>query len=138
MSHLRGNRTAVFVIWLLLAVGLGTTALLYTALDRTMLHPVKVPHPESLLRAAEIRPPVTSWQWFTYNFYLSVKQMKTADDAAAEGPVQLAVVKDGAAIPLVAHMVSANYFSFLGMGAAIASGSASTELRTPQLESHCT
>ena len=53
----RNNRVANLTIVLVLTFGLGAAALLSAALDRFLLHPLDVPHPETLVRAIERHPP---------------------------------------------------------------------------------
>ena len=64
---------------LLLSFGLGA------ALDRFLLHPLDVPHPETLVRAVERHPPVTSWEWFPYSLYEEMRSMHTLREVAVEG-----------------------------------------------------
>jgi hypothetical protein len=60
----RNNRVANLTIVLLLTLGLGAAALLSAALDLFLLHPLDVPHPETLVRAIERHPPVINPEWF--------------------------------------------------------------------------
>jgi predicted permease len=101
-------------IWLLLSFGLGAATLLYTALDRLLLHPLDVSHPETLVRMGEKRPPVMSWEWFPYTTYEAVRQMHTLESVAVEGEVDTMASTSTWTEPAVAHMVSGNYFSLLG------------------------
>lgn len=71
----------------LLSIGLGTVTLLYTALDRLILHPLSISHPETLVLAAETRPPITSWQWFPYSTYQAVLKMQSLASVAVSGSV---------------------------------------------------
>jgi putative ABC transport system permease protein len=101
-------------IWLLLSFGVGAATLLYTALDRLLLHPLDVSHPETLVRMGEKRPPVMSWEWFPYTTYEAVRQMHTLESVAVEGEVDTMASTSTWTEPAVAHMVSGNYFSLLG------------------------
>jgi hypothetical protein len=98
----------------LLSFGLGAATLLYTALDRLLLHPLDVSHPETLVRMGEKRPPVMSWEWFPYTTYEAVRQMHTLESVAVEGEVDTMASTSTWTEPAVAHMVSGNYFSLLG------------------------
>ena len=79
------------LIALLLGLGLGTTTLLYTALDRLLLHPLRVRDVGRLVRVEERHPPVTSWTWFPYSLYESMRPMRSFDALAVEGQVDTAV-----------------------------------------------
>jgi predicted permease len=114
----RNNRAANFTVVLLLSFGLGAAALLSAALNRFLLHPLDVPHPETLVRAVERHPPVTSWEWFPYSLYQAMRSMHTLREVAVEGSIDAAVsLPNGthdAVRPILAQMVSGNYFSMLG------------------------
>jgi hypothetical protein len=107
----------LFTIWLLLALGLGTAALLYTALERLLLHPLSVSHPETLVRAGENHPPVVYWTSFPYGTYQAMSGMQTLDSVAAEATLDTVLTQRGSSIPVVAQIVSGNYFSVLGVTA---------------------
>ncbi len=102
------------LIVLLLGVGLGAVALLYTALDRLLLHPLHVPDADRMVRAEEKHPPVTSWSWFPYSLYESMRSMRSFDALAVEGEVDTTFIQEARTEPAVGSMVSADYFSMLG------------------------
>lgn len=104
-----------FAVCSLLSIGLGTATLLYTVLDRLILHPLSVKHPETLVLAAETRPPITSWQWFSYSTYQSVLRMQCFASVAVSGSVDTVLTEQEGATPVLAHMVSPNYFQMLGV-----------------------
>lgn len=113
----RGSILVLFAVCALLSIGLGTATLLYTALDRLILHPLSVDHAETLVLAAESRPPVTSWQWFPYSTYQAVQKLKSLESVAAEGSVETVLTDPEGGTPVLAHMVSPNYFQLLGVTA---------------------
>ena len=119
----RSNRAANLTIVLLLSFGLGAAALLSAALDRFLLHPLDVPHPETLVRAIERHPPVINSEWFSFSLYEAMRPMSTLHEVAVEGDIDAAVsLHNGAQAdvrPILAQMVSGNYFSMLGATAAI-------------------
>lgn len=120
LFHMRRTQRDLGVavtIWLLLSFGLGAATLLYTALDRLLLHPLDVSHPETLVRLAEKRPPVMSWEWFPYTTYEAVRQMRAFEAVTVEGEVDAIASTSAWSEPAVAHMVSGNYFSLLGAAA---------------------
>jgi hypothetical protein len=109
------NLGVAATIILLLSIGLGAATLLYTALNRVLLHPLDVSHPETLVRMGEKRPPVMSWEWFPYTAYEAVRHMHTFEAVAVEGEVDAIASTSTWTEPAVAHMVSGNYFSLLGI-----------------------
>lgn len=114
----RTNRAANLTIVLLLSFGLGAAALLSAALDRFLLHPLDVPHPETLVSAMERHPPVTNTDWFPYGLYEAMRTMHALREVAAESDIDTSVsLRNGAQAdirPILAQMVSGNYFSMLG------------------------
>ena len=105
---------ASVVILLLLSLGLGAATLLYTALDRLLLHPLGVSHSETLVRVAERHPPVFSFEWFPYSAFQSVGKMRSLEDVAIERSFDTAAQVNGTTQPVVADMVSGSYFEMLG------------------------
>ncbi|MGA7765823.1 MAG: ADOP family duplicated permease [Candidatus Sulfotelmatobacter sp.] len=104
-----------FAVCSVLSIGLGTATLLYTALDRLILHPLSIHHPETLVLAAETRPPITSWQWFPYSTYQAVLKMHSFVSVAVDGSVDTVLTEQEGATPVLAQMVSTNYFQVLGV-----------------------
>src|SRR6201991_266270 len=80
----RSNRAANLTIVLLLSFGLGAAALLSAALDRFLMHPLDVPHPETLVCAIERDPPVVNTEWFPYNTYNAMRSMHSLREIAVE------------------------------------------------------
>jgi predicted permease len=113
----RNNFGASLTIFLLLSFGLGAATLFYTALDRLLLHPLRVAKPETLVRAAERRPPVFSSEWFPYSTYQTMRQMRSFEDLAVEGNIETVATTNARTQPIMAHMVSGTYFSLLGVAA---------------------
>ena len=114
----RSNRAANLTIVLLLSFGLGAAALLSAALDRFLLHPLDVPHPETLVRAIEQHPPVINSEWFSYSMYEAMRSVHSVRETAVEGSFDAAVsLHNGMGEdvrPILAQMVSGSYFSMLG------------------------
>lgn len=110
----RRNLGSNLLIVLLLGLGTGAIALLYTALDRLLLHPVQVANQGRLVRVGEVHPPVTSWNYFPYSFYQIMQPMRSFDGLAVEGEVDTAVTSVSGTEPAVGSMVSGNYFALLG------------------------
>ena len=118
----RTNRAANLTIVLLLSFGLSAAALLSAALDRFLLHPLAVPHAETLVCAIERHPPVTNSEWFSYSMYEAMDTMHALRDTSVASTFDGAVsLHDGAhedVHPILVQMVSGNYFSMLGASAA--------------------
>jgi hypothetical protein len=101
------------LVIILLAFGTATTSLLLTAIDRLLLHPINVPHSDSLVRAATLEPKGLVSTRFRYAVYTELNQQTlTFSSAAADGDVDVGVSLGGLPEPAVAHMVSASYFAF--------------------------
>jgi putative ABC transport system permease protein len=103
------------LIILLLGLGLGATALLFTALDRLLLHPLPVRDQRRLVRVGEVNGPVTSWIWFPFNFYRKILPMHSLENLAVEGEVETTVTNGPSAVSATGSMVSGNYFDLLGV-----------------------
>ncbi|HWZ42758.1 MAG TPA: ABC transporter permease [Candidatus Saccharimonadales bacterium] len=119
LSNSRRQIGASIAIALLFSGGLGAAILLYTALDRLILHPLHLPHPGSLVRAAAQVPPRTSWEYFPYNSYEVIRAMHSFVDVAIEGTVDTTITTSISVQPAVALMVSSNYFSLLEVPAEV-------------------
>jgi predicted permease len=119
----RSNRAANLTIVLLLSFGLGAAALLSAALDRFLLHPLDVPHPETLVRVIERHPPVINSEWFSFSLYDAMRSMRTLREVAVNGNFDAAVsLRNGAhqdVRSIWAQMVSGDYFSSLGATAVV-------------------
>jgi putative ABC transport system permease protein len=106
------------MVIILLALGIATTSLLLTAIDRLLLHPINAPHSESLVRAATMEPKGLVYARFPYVVYADVNhQALTLSSTAADADVDVGVSLGGLPEPAVAHMISASYFAVLGIPA---------------------
>ena len=128
------------LIVLLLGLGMGATALLYTALDRLLLHPLRVPNADRLVRAEERHPPVTSWTWFPFSLYESMRPMRSFDALAVEGEVDTTFMLGTRTESAVGSMVSGSYFSMLGarveLGRVLTQADESAGAEVPVVLSH--
>lgn len=113
----RHNVGTNLTIVVLLSFGLGSAILLWTAIDRFLLHPLPVPHPESLVRAAEKHAWLIDRDNFSYSTYAAVRRMHGFEQVAAEANIDTTVTLGGAVRPIPAQMVSAGYFALLGVQA---------------------
>ncbi len=103
------NLMAVF----LLSFGLGAATLLFTALDRLLLRPLGVPHPERLVRAAIKRPKITVRSGFSYDTYHAARLIRSFRDVAAEADFDTSLAREGSSQSIFAQMVSGAYFQIL-------------------------
>ena len=110
---------ASFTIVVLLAFSLGTGALLFTAMDRLLLHPLRVTAPETLVRLAESRPLLASWQYFPPRMVEAARGMRSFSAMGAEDSEELFAKVNASVSPVVAGMVSEDYFALLGVGAEV-------------------
>lgn len=110
----RGDFGAKIAIILLLSFGLGAATLLYTALDRLVVNPLGVAHPETLVRAVKRQPPLMDWKWFPYSTFEAMRPMRSFEDIAVEGPFGATASAGGTLQSATAEMVSGGYFSLLG------------------------
>lgn len=113
-SKARGDLGAKVAILLLLSLGLGTATLLHTALNRLVVNPLGVVHPETLVRAAFRQPPLMNWKWFHYTTFEAMRPMHSFEEIAVEGLIDTTAVAGGTTQPVTAEMVSGSYFSLLG------------------------
>src|ERR1700722_7371377 len=113
-SNSKGDFGAKIAIVLLLCFGLGAATLLYTALDRLVVNPLGVAHPETLVRAVEKRPPLMAWKFFRYDPFEAMRSMHSFEDIAVEGPIDTTATAGGTTQSVEAEMVSGGYFSQLG------------------------
>jgi predicted permease len=105
------------VIVALLSFGLGTATLLYTAMDRLLVHPLPGIHAETLVGAAVKRPQVVT-RTFPLTTYDAAQKMRSVSGVLAESDFDTSLT-GGAPRRIVAGMVSDNYFSVLGVPAAL-------------------
>lgn len=99
------------IVWLL-AVGLGATALLNTALDRLLLHPLKVSHPETLVRFA-VKGRQYTFRQFPYSVFDGARALHSVQEVTAEADFDTIVARNGHPEKVIAHLVSGSYFSLL-------------------------
>src|SRR5580698_5878679 len=111
------DRGANILIVTLLAVGLGATALLYTAFDRLLLHPLHVANPDTMVRFGVSMNPVIYWDYFSYQQYQAIRRLRSVSDIAAEGRTEVTLGTGLENHSFVGLIVSGNYFSLMGISA---------------------
>ena len=115
LRSLRRDLAATLTVVLLLSFGLSAATLLFTALDRWVLRPFNVGHPEALVRAAIKWPSIITRISFSYEHYLSIRRMSGLHDLAAVADFDTTITTGGASELAIADMVSGNYFQVLGV-----------------------
>ncbi len=109
------NLSATLTIVLLLSFGLGAATLLFTCINRLLLHPFQISHPETLVRAAIKWPSVIGRISFPYTSYQSLRHVRSLRDLAAVADFDTTITSGGSSELAVANMVSGNYFQLLGV-----------------------
>ena len=115
LRGLQRNLSATLTIVLLLSFGLGAATLLFTCINRLLLRPFQVSHPETLVRAAIKWPSVIGRISFPYASYQSLRHLRSLRDLAAVADFDTTITTGGSSELAVANMVSGNYFQMLGV-----------------------
>ena len=115
LRGLQRNLSATVTIVLLLSFGLGAATLLFTCINRLLLRPFQVSHPETLVRAAIKWPSVIGRISFPYASYQSLRHIRSLRDLAAVADFDTTITSGGSSELAVANMVSGNYFQVLGV-----------------------
>jgi predicted permease len=103
----------LLVVWLL-AVGFGVGTLLYSALDRLILHPLQILDSSLVVRTAIVRQQLTSRDSFEYKHFELAKHVPGFRNVAGDTELETSATVPGAQpIPVLAHMVSGSYFEIL-------------------------
>jgi predicted permease len=105
---------------LLLAIGIGANTLIFSAIDAVLLKPLPVAHPENLVRLVEVHPTgFVTWD-LPYDF-CSDAAARDADfsDVICQGEADVAFSDGNSTERVRVHLVSPNFFSSLGVGAAL-------------------
>src|SRR5258708_26762437 len=103
---------------LLLAVGISANTLIFSVVNALLLRPLPVSHPENLVRLVEVHPnDFVTWD-LPYNLCDAVASRDPSlSDVICQGEADVAF-SDGTSTERVrVHLVSANFFSSLGVHA---------------------
>ncbi len=105
---------------LLLAIGIGANTLIFSAVNALLLKPLPVAHPENLVRIVEVHPNgFVTWD-LPYDFCADAGA-RNADFSAVicQGEGDIAFRDANSTERVRVHLVSPNFFSSLGVGAAL-------------------
>jgi predicted permease len=104
---------------LLLALGIGASAVIFSALDAILLRPLPVRNPEQLVRLVQRKPRVGTRSSFSQAYFEALRDHSTTL-AAVFGDVTDLVAslnEPGPAIPIRVHLVTPEFFPVLGVPA---------------------
>ena len=111
-------RTPLFtgVVALLLALGIGANALMFTAVDALLLRPLPVPHPEEIVRLGVPRSPAFTSYQHPYVYARVLRQRAHAFSRVfASYAVDMAFSWGKRMENVTGNTVSGNYFAALGL-----------------------
>lgn len=102
----------------LLSIGIGASAVMFSAFDTILLRPLPVRHPEELVRMVQKIVPVGARSHFPYSFYRDLREHSTTL-AAVFGETQLTVAINQPAPAEVIHvrLPTPEFFDALGVSA---------------------
>jgi predicted permease len=108
------------VVVLLLALGIGVSALIFTAVDALLLRPLPIAHPERIVRLGVPRSPTHITYEHPY-VYAQVLRERAHDFSGvfASWPVEMAFASAHRVQSITGNTVSGNYFSVLGLTPAL-------------------
>src|ERR1035437_9675131 len=112
------RRTPLFagVVVLLLSLGIGANALIFTAVSALLLRPLPVRHPEQIVRLGVQRSPAHTSYEHPYVYARVLRERAHAFfEVLASGPVVMAFSAGNRVQSITGNTVSGNYFSALGL-----------------------
>ena len=108
------------VVVLLLALGIGSNAPIFTAVDALLLRPLPVPHPEQIVRLGIRRSPTHTSYEHPYVYAQVLREGAHAfSDVFASGPMEMALASGNRVESITGNIASGNYFSTLGLRPAL-------------------
>jgi predicted permease len=117
---LRNSPGFTLTVTLLLALGVGASCVIFGALDAVMLRRLPVRDPEQLFRVVTNRPQLGKRSDMTRALFQAFRERATcATDVFGFQEEFAGVTEPGPAEQIRVHLVTPNYFSALGTGAAI-------------------
>src|SRR5262245_9299423 len=107
-----------FVAVILLAVGVGANALIFSIFDAVLWRPLPVDHPEELVRMVQRLPRIGTASTFHYSFYEALRQRSTTlSGVFAEAAIDVAMNQPMPAEQIRVHLTSPGFFEVLGVPA---------------------
>lgn len=125
LRTLRNSPAFTLVVTILLALGIGANCAIFSALDAVMLKRLPVRHPEQLYRIVTNLPQLGKRSYMPRALYRALRDRASQDRASAATDAFgfqeefAGVTEPGPAEQIRVHLVTPNYFSALGAGAAI-------------------
>jgi len=102
----------------LLGVGVGATALIFSACDAILWRPLPVRHPEELVRMVQRIPRIGTSSAFHYSFYQALRERSTTLAAVfGEAPIDVVMNQPAPAEQVRIHMTTPEFFEVLSVPA---------------------
>ena len=102
----------------LLAVGIGGSALIFSACNAILWRPLPVRHPEELVRVVQKIPRIGTSSSFHYSFYEALRERSTTLAAVfGEAPIDVVMNQPAPAEQIRVHMATPEFFEVLGVQA---------------------
>jgi predicted permease len=139
LRTLRNSPGFTLVVTILLALGIGASCVIFSALDAVMLKRLPVRHPEQLFRIVTNLPQLGKRSYMPRALYRALSdrasqdQASVATDAFGFEEEFAGVTEPGPAEQIRVHLVTPNYFSALGAGTALGRVLAPDEVDTAVL-----
>jgi predicted permease len=115
-------RTPLFtgVVVLLLALGIGANALIFTAVNALLLRPLPVPHPEQIVRLGVQRSPTHTSYEHPYLYARVLRERAHSfSEVFASWPMEMAFASGNRVESITGNTISGNYFFALGLTPAL-------------------
>src|SRR5580704_5947412 len=124
LRTLRNSPGFTLVVTILLALGIGASCVIFSAVDAVMLKRLPVSHPDQLYRIVTNRPQLGKRSYIPRAVYRALRdraarnQASSVTDAFGFHEEFAAVTEPGSAEQIRVHLVTPHYFSALGVGTA--------------------
>ncbi len=102
---------------LLLAVGIGANAAIFSALNALLLRPLAVKHPEQLIRLVQVRPRIGLTSSFPPEYFEALKKATTLSAVIGDAEWPVAMDDPQPAEQVRVHVVTGEFFDVLGVPA---------------------
>jgi predicted permease len=112
------SRGFTLVAVALLAVGIGTNALIFSIVDAVLWRPLPVQHPNELVRIVQRIPRIGTSSNFHDSFYRALRERSTRLSAVfGEAPIDVAMNQPSPAEQVRVHLSTPEFFEVLGVSA---------------------